>query len=100
MTMTVAAPRFITVTTKDVSDKTGKPKLYCINVAHIITVEPVLFDIAVSMDEAYTVEGCTLIVLVSHGGPPLEIDTRDPFDHVMFRISQAGGIVDVTEVKS
>lgn len=93
-------PHFITVTTKDTSDKTGKPKVYAINVAHIITVEPVLFDIAVSMDEAYTVEGCTLIVLVSHGGPPLEIDSRDPFDHVMFRITQAGGVVDATEVVS
>lgn len=98
--MTETSARFITVTTKDVSDKTGKPKLYCINVAHIITVEPVLFDINVSMDEAYTVEGCTLIVLVSHGGPPLEIDSRDPFDHVMFRITKAGGVVDATEVTS
>jgi hypothetical protein len=94
------APRFITVTTKDVSKNTGKPKVFGINVGAIVTIEPVQFDIAVSMDEAYTVEGTTIIVLVSHGGPPLEIDCRDPFDHVMFRISQAGGIVDATEVVS
>lgn len=89
---------FITITTKDVSDKTGKPKLFAINVAHIITIEPVLFDIAVSMDEAYTIEGTTIIVLVSHGGPPLEIDSRDPFDHIMFRINQAGGVIDQSAV--
>lgn len=89
---------FITVTTKDVSKTTGKPKLFCINIAHIITVEPVMFDINVSMDEAYSIEGTTIIVLVSHGGPPIEVDSRDPFDHVMFRLAQAGGVIDQTAV--
>lgn len=84
---------FITVTTKDVSEKTGKPKLFAINVAHIVSVEPTLFDIAVSMDEAYTVEGCTIIV-AANANHILEIDTRDPFDHVMYRIGLAGGVID------
>jgi hypothetical protein len=87
------ATHFITITTKDVSKTTGKPKLFAINVAHIVSVEPTQFDIAVSMDEAYSVEGTTIIV-AANAAHILEIDSRDPFDHVMFRIGQAGGVID------
>ncbi|AZS12634.1 hypothetical protein HWB99_gp098 [Mycobacterium phage DrLupo] len=90
---------FITVTTKDVSQFTGKPKLFAINVDRIVTVEPALFEIARGMDAVDTVEGCSIIVFANEAHV-LEVDCRDPFDHVMFRIGKAGGIVDVTEVAS
>ena len=91
-------PHFITVVTKDVSPVTGKPKLFGINVAHIVTMEPTLFDVAYDMDHAETIEGTTLIL--SLPGHILEIDVRDPFEHIEFRIAKAGGVVDKTAVEA
>jgi hypothetical protein len=89
---------FITVVTKDVSPTTGKPKLFGINVAHIVTFEPTLFDVAYDMDHAETIEGTTLILqLPNH---IMEIDVRDPFEHIMFRVANAGGVVDQTKVET
>lgn len=84
--------KFITITTKDVSKATGKPKLFAINVAYIITVEPTMYDINVDMDHAYSIEGTTLLVHANDTNV-LQIESRDPFDHVMTRIGLAGGVV-------
>ncbi|AAN02149.1 gp95 [Mycobacterium phage Barnyard] len=91
--------QFITVTTKDVSKVTGKPKLFAINVARIVTVEPAMYDIAYDMDHAETIEGTCIHVFASDQHI-FEIDSRDPFDHVMFRIGQAGGVIQQSEVTS
>ena len=96
--------KFITVTTKDVSQFTGKPKLYAINIAHIVSVEPTIFELQQSglqfMDTPPAViEGCNIVINVN-AAHIIEVATRDPFEHVLKRIQLADGVIQIGDTQA
>lgn len=95
--MTETQTKFITVTTKDVGSN-GVPKVIAINIAHIVVVEPVLWKIhSIDIEGAdeVIIEGTNITVAVNVNHI-IQVESRDPFDHVLKRIELADGIVQQT----
>ena len=88
--------KFITVTTKDVGAN-GLPKLFAINIAHIVTVEPVLWELkhdGIDLDAPPAILEGTNIVINVNQAHVIQVESRDPFDNVLKMIEWADGTVE------
>lgn len=83
--------QFIKIATKEVSDKTGKPKRMLLNVNNIVSIEEVAWEMPTGMDTAPVMMEATTIIMAASAHHALEINTRDPYENIYAQIEAMAG---------